>query len=538
MAKNSMTAEFMADIMAGVQFLGSLPGFLRRPVTRDEAGRVLQRRLEQREQDFLLQARVAIYAQPTSPYQALLRRAGCEYGDLERLVLGDGLEAALGTLLRAEVYLTVDEFKGRRPVVRGSTTLQCGPLPPRNPRAVSHIPVQTSGSRGGATVVPVDLASVRERAVNSCLAMACRGDLGWRKAHWQVPGAGAVARILEFGAFGKPPEQWFSQVDPADPTLHPRYRWSARAMRWGSVVAGRPLPPPRFVPVSDPMPVVRWMVGVLHAGGTPHLFTFVSSAVRLCQTAVREGVSLAGAQLTVTGEPLTVASLTAIRRAGASVLPRYAVMECGVLGFGCQAPAGPDDVHFPQDLHALVQPGGNGAPGGLAPRGLFVTSLREFAPFVLLNVSMGDEAEVTERVCGCPLERLGWTTHLSGIRSHEKLTAGGMTFLDVDVIKVLEEVLPLRFGGGPTDYQLVEETGDDGRPRLRLRVHPALGPLDSNGIQEAFLRAIGRGSGPERIMSVVWEDQCVVQVERAAPVAAASGKILHVRVERPSRPAG
>ena len=37
-----------------------------------------------------------------------------------------------------------------------------------------------------------------------------------------------------------------------------------------------------------------------------------------------------------------------------------------------------------------------------------------------------------------------------------------MTFLDSDVIRVLEEVLPARFGGGPTDFQLVEQEDDDG----------------------------------------------------------------------------
>jgi hypothetical protein len=57
---------------------------------------------------------------------------------------------------------------------------------------------------------------------------------------------------------------------------------------------------------------------------------------------------------------------------------------------------------------------------------------------------------------------LGWTTHLRDIRSQEKLTAGGMTFLDTDLIRVLEEVLPARFGGAPTDYQLVEEEAEEG----------------------------------------------------------------------------
>jgi hypothetical protein len=55
-----------------------------------------------------------------------------------------------------------------------------------------------------------------------------------------------------------------------------------------------------------------------------------------------------------------------------------------------------------------------------------------------------------------------------------------MTFLDTDVIRVLEEELPARFGGTPTDYQLLEEEADDGQPRLQLLVHPRVGPLNPN----------------------------------------------------------
>jgi hypothetical protein len=57
-------------------------------------------------------------------------------------------------------------------------------------------------------------------------------------------------------------------------------------------------------------------------------------------------------------------------------------------------------------------------------------------------VALGDQAEVAQRACGCALEQLGWTTLLRHVRSFEKLTASGMTFLDADIIRVLDEVLP------------------------------------------------------------------------------------------------
>jgi hypothetical protein len=149
---------------------------------------------------------------------------------------------------------------------------------------------------------------------------------------------------------------------------------------------------------------------------------------------------------------------------------------------------------------------------------------------VLLNVSLGDQAVIERRACGCPLEALGWTTHLHTLRSFEKLTAGGMTFLNTDLIHVLEAVLPTRFGGGPTDYQLVEEETVEGRPTLRLLVHPRVGAARLDAVGEAFLDAIGVGAGPQRVMAEAWRGARLLAVECRAPVTTASGKILHVRV--------
>jgi hypothetical protein len=117
------------------------------------------------------------------------------------------------------------------------------------------------------------------------------------------------------------------------------------------------------------------------------------------------------------------------------------------------------------------------------------------------------------------------------IRSFEKLTAAGMTFVDADVIRVLEEVLPTRFGGGPTDYQFVE--GDEaGQPRIRLLGSPDVGPLDSDLVVDTFLTAISRGSRAEGIMGLVWRDAKLVSVERRTPFSTASGKILHLHTRR------
>ena len=164
-----------------------------------------------------------------------------------------------------------------------------------------------------------------------------------------------------------------------------------------------------------------------------------------------------------------------------------------------------------------------------------MTTIQPDAPLILLNVSFGDRAVLERRQCGCLLEGLGWTTHLHSIRSFEKLTAGGMTVADTDVIHVLDELLPTRFGGGPTSYQLVEITSD-GTPSLELRVHPALGRLDEAAIRDAFLEAIAGLSSSGRVTALRWRADGLPRVERRPPLTTVTGKILHVHQRGPAGP--
>jgi hypothetical protein len=516
------------EVGAAVRFFPRLPSFLRHPITSDEARATLGQRRARRPADFLEFVRRAIYGHGASPYREMLRIVGCEYGDLERLVRHDGVEGALAALYRRGVYLTVDEFKGRRPVIRGSTAITVNPTLLRNPLASTHLVARSSGSRSPGTAVAFDLAFARTCGINTCLSLEARGGTDWLKADWEVPGVGGTFRLLELSSFGEPLARWFSHTD----VHRTRYGWSARACRWTGRLVGVRLPPLQHAPLEAPFVVAHWMADTLRARRTPYLHTFVSSAVRLCQAAFERGIDIRGAKLQIVGEPTTVARLAVIQRSGADALPRYGATELGPIGYGCLTPGAPDDVHLFDDLHALIQPGSDAPLHGHAARGIFMSSLRATVPFVMLNVSMGDEAIVERRRCDCPMERLGWSTHLRAIRSYEKLTCEGMTFFDTDVVRVLEEVLPDRFGGAPTHYQLLEEEADDGRPVLRLLVHPVVGPVDSTALANAFLEAIAPAPGGERMMSLVWREAGLVRVERRQPLATGSGKIHHLHLRK------
>jgi hypothetical protein len=503
-----------------------LPGFLRQPLAPGDCQRILRQRLDHRQDDFLHLLRRAVIGHPANPYNMLLRHAGCEAGDVERMVKQDGLEGALAILFRAGVYLTTDEYKGRRPALRGSSQIHVSPRLLQNPLAAPDFLAQTGGSRGAATPIPLALACMRDRAVNMTLALHARGGSDWRKAIWEMSGVGP---LLWFSASGEPVARWFTKADLDSPYLPRTKAWKVRVetalLTWTSRQSGRRLPSREYVPVDAPLPIVRWMERTLADGAVPHLWTSTSAAVRVCREAERAGASLAGAQFTVTGEPVTAARLAVIANAGAVAVPDYGSADSGgSVSAGCLAPDAPDDVHVFSDLNALIQADGPDPPRGA----LLLTSLRPTSPFIFINLVMGDRASLSERGCGCPLEALGWRTHLHGIRSFEKLTAGGVTFMDTDVIRALEDVLPRRFGGGPADYQVVEDVAADGRPRLRLLVHPDVGPADSARVMETFLEALAAGSDAERLMVNQLRQERILDVERRAPYATSSGKVLHV----------
>jgi hypothetical protein len=521
----------------GARLIIKLPSFLKRPITSDDAQRAVRSRLNRREEDFLEHVRRFIYARPDSPYLRLLKSAGCGIGDVQRLVREEGLEGALKRLYDKGVYLTSKEFHGRCEVVRGGCRFRIKPSPLMNPLSTPHVPLRSSGSRSSGTPVLTDLSFFRDTAVDTILYLNARKSIASEKATWEVPGGVALYRILTLSLSGIPPAHWFSQLDPAGPGLNLRYKGSTRVLALGGWLAHFPLPRPRYVSLEDPLPIVRWMEDSLRRGKTPHLFTYASSAVRLSLRALDMGVDLKGAQITMSGEPTTEARLKTVCRSNAEVFPAMGSAECGYIGYGCLSPEAPDDMHLLKDLHAVIQPDHGDDRSGLTSKALLVSSLRPTAPLIMLNVSLGDQAELRTRRCGCPMGEIGLDVHLEHVRSPEKLTSGGMACFDSDIIRILEDLLPSRFGGAPTDYQLAEDESEDGTPRLKLIVHPAVGPVDETQLKSAFLEAVRSGAGAEKLTSMVWRDTGILVVERGLAKTTASGKIQHMHIrQRGDRP--
>ena len=62
-----------------------------------------------------------------------------------------------------------------------------------------------------------------------------------------------------------------------------------------------------------------------------------------------------------------------------------------------------------------------------------------------------------------------------------------MTFTATMTVRLVEEVLPQRFGGGPTDYQLVEDRSGP-ISKAVIVVSPRVGPLQPDTVREVALQ--------------------------------------------------
>ena len=522
----------LGALLSGADLVGRLPGFLRRPLDVDESLASLRRQQAGREGRLLEKLRHAVFARPESPYGQLFAWAGCEEGDVQKLLASEGVEGTLRQLLRAGVYVTVDEFKGRSPIRRGNREIEGGPDRLRNPLARFHVAVRSGGTRSSGTPVLIDLDFIRNCGVTTCLMLDAWGAVSPRKATWEPPGAGARFRLLKLASFGDPPARWFSQVDPAARDLPALYRWSDRSMRLGGWLAGRPLPAATYAPFDGAATICRWMQRELREGRTPWLFCFASSAVKVCQEAEREGIDLTGALFTMAGEPTTPARRARVDASGARAIPRYGSMECGPVGYGCRQASASDDVHFLDHLHGLLQAGADGGSLGLPAEALLVTALDPASPFLMINTSMGDQGALEARSCGCPMERLGWHTHLRDLRSYEKLTAATITFLDTDIIEVLEQALPATFGGSPIDYQLVEEERAEGETALRLRVDPSVGEVDEEALRETFIVELLARAPTAQVPESAARGGLNVEIERGPTLRTSAGKVQHLHLLR------
>lgn len=527
-----------SEARAFARFLAGLPRFLRRRMSYEEARGIIQRRLGEREANFLSSMERGVFGNPRSPYRPMLQLAGCELGDLVRSVREHGIEATLLNLRAAGVYVTFEEFKGRQPIVRGGQTIPARGEDFDNRNFKQYYSVSTGGSSGVGRRVSMDLTHLLARAPQRIVSQELQGISGLPAANWSdIPPAGGLTGMLLSGLVRGRPHKWFSATKGGRDGISLRFKLATDAALIVARLSGAKVSWPEYLPFDQAAVLARWARDRIKESGGCTIHGSVSRILRIAVAAQEEGIDLTGAVLRGGGEPPTHAKVAQITRTGATFRSGYAYTEVGSVGTCCLASDQPNDQHFWRDHLAMIQ-APRQVPGfDIEVSAFCFTTLLSTAPKLLLNVESDDYGVVDTRPCGCPWEELGLPEHIREIRSFRKLTGEGVTLVGSDMERILEEVLPGRFGGSPLDYQLLEEEDERGFTRLTLLVAPGVSLPDEQAPVEVILEALHQiGAGGDNARNK-WRQAGTLRVRREAPRLTSRGKLMPLHLaKQASRP--
>ncbi len=522
-----MRMSFPDKLLRPAWFAWAFHNFLRHRLSLDEAQNILRQRMAEREVNFLRVVERTIFGNPSSPYRPLLKLAGCEMGDLRSMIRSKSLEGTLAALREAGVYVTFEEFRGLTPITRYGQTFPTRPEAFNNPMLRQYYEATTGGTTGPAIKIRTDLTHMVARAPQMMVAHNAHGVLNVPVALWRgvLPDGTGISNILRGALIGQVPQKWFVPVTRRDVRPLLKHRLSTLYIIFLGRVHGIPIPLPESVALDQAGVVARWAREAIAATGACLIRCHVSLAVRVSVAAQELGLDLTGAAFMGGGEPPTPAKVREILRSGARWIPAYAFSESGQVGFGCVHPADGNDIHLFKDALALIQhvrpiPGSRSTVDAF-----YFTSLLLTAPKILLNVESDDYGSLETRSCGCPLEAYGFTDHLRHIQSFSKLTSEGMTLEGGHMIRILEEVLPARFGGTPLDYQLLEEEDERGLTRLNLLISPRVAVPDQAIVVEAVLESL------DPRLRAYWREAETIRVKRMEPVWTGRGKLMPLNLK-------
>jgi hypothetical protein len=496
-----------------------------------------------REDNFLKLVEKGIFQYSRSPYLKLLQPKKISFMDLKSWVSRDGIEASLRTLEREGIYFTVDEFKGRVPVRRHGSEFRCDAAMFDNPFLSYVYEVRSGATRSEGTRIRIDFDYLHQRSLYDALLLDIHGCLTAPVANWfpVFPGAPGINSSLRFAHIGNPVRRWFSQVDEDKLTIGFERKWGKRLLYLLSRMHGCPLAEAEYVGLNEARTVAEWASQTLNSHANCVVYTFAASAVRVCIAAAEAGLNIEGTKFLVTGEPLTPQKRKEIVSTGASAVSVYGISEAGVIAAGCNMPYSQSDhCHLYEDTTAIITHKCKVPHSDTIVDAYLFTSILYESPKLLLNVGMGDFGDVYSHACDCGFGQVGFDACLSNIRSYEKLTGEGVTFVDTDFVWIIEKKLPDIYGGRSTDYQVVEEEDANGIPRLRLLVSPRVGDVNETKVVNTFMKLLRRAEdqGWAQSGTEMWKQSGMVQVVRDFPISTASGKILPFHLLKPRESVG
>ncbi len=507
------------------QFPFSLRRFLKQKITLADAKRIVRDRMQQREQNFLRMLERNVYGNPHSPYLKLLKHAGCALSDVRVLVQQKEIEGALKQLRAEGVYVTFEEFKGRKPIERNGLSLRARASDFDNPYARADFPNQSSGSTGAAVKVALDFDYIAARASNRLIALDAHGIADAPLAIWRgILPERIMEQLLNGALTNQMPQKWFSPMRLRDSSQWVKYGLGTYYLIACMHQAGLHVPLPEYVNQADAVVVARWAEAAVKKYGRCLLRAGTSRGVRVCIAAQEHGIDLTGVTFSGAGEPATEGKARQYERVGAHFISNYGMSEAGQPGAGCANRVGVSDYHLWKDACVIFTQPVEVPNFGFTVDAFHLTTILPQSPKVMLNVQTDDFGIVEERHCGCALEEYGLTTHLREIRSYSKLTGEGVTLIGTEMIHILEHILPTRFGGSALDYQLMEQEDAQGFTRLYLLVHPRVAIENESAVLECLNDALRQSSPAADVARFVWKNANTIQLKRAEPRWNPNGK--------------
>src|SRR4030042_659250 len=244
--------SLVSDMIKYARLTWDLRAFLHNTITLEKSKQVLSDRLHNRGNNFLNLVQKGVYGNPQSPYFKLLRFAGCEFGDLESMVNRDGIEAALGKLLSKGVYLSWEEFKGKKEVVRGGSCFRFEAKDFDNPYLHSHYYVPSSGSRSAGTRTAIDLRFILDTSYYRLPAYVVNDAWDYPAGIWlaELPSAAGISNLLRYQVMGKPLAKWFSPVTENQTQASLRDKLAMRYIIYGGRLWGARFVKPQHVSLA------------------------------------------------------------------------------------------------------------------------------------------------------------------------------------------------------------------------------------------------------------------------------------------------
>ncbi len=519
----------LASIGSGLRYAADVRRFLRHTISVDEARGIVERRLAERQQAFLRTVEQGIFARPESPYATLLRHARLDFSDVSRLVGEVGIEGALERLYDAGVYVTLEELKGRQPVIRKGLEFAVAPEDFSNPFvSAGTFQVQSSGSRGAPARGAVDFDYVHNEAIYLSICLAAHRLLD---RPFACQGIGSPLVPLAFAKIGRPLDKYFSGITTRLSAERLRPMLLAKLTVFATALLKGRVSNPEFSLQNQTLAAARWLAARKAQGSPALMLAFATPATRICLAAKEQGLDISGTVFRTSGEPFTPGKAEVLAGAGTRAIVTYVMSETGSVGVSCASPSGLDDLHIFTDRFAVLQRD-KLTSSGESVGALVYTTLAPSGTRLLFNVESGDYGILQQRDCGCLMGDMGLSSHISEIRSYEKLTSEGVTFIGSRVHDLVEELLPARFGGHGFDYQLVEEEGEAGAPKVSIAVSPGVGIIDDDALVATVLQALSRSPMGDPLWAGLWAQGQTLRVLRREPYKTRTSKVLPLHILR------